>query len=229
MSEEVSTEETTSASKDPLSPARAAEHRAGVAYSADLVSISRNVLYAQAVLIVMVAAIFFMAGYAIGPGRAATEETPVEKKEKFGKSVDIPGRITFSDSAGSANVDPGAVVILLPKGSETGDRLSADGLRPADPKPTEELPSLGAIEFMGGAYTRADDLAEINMSVRSGRYYVLVISKSAARKAGSKLKSQDAEEMEAFFDDPQALIGDRRYEWKLEKLGKESWLNISLD
>jgi hypothetical protein len=33
----------------------------------------------------------------------------------------------------------------------------------------------------------------------------------------------------SFTVDPKDLIGDRRYEWKLRKLGKDTLLNIALD
>lgn len=229
MPDQVPTEETSSTAKDPLSPTAAAEHRSGAAYSADLVSISRNVLYAQAVLIAMVAAIFFMAGYVLGPGRAAKDDQPIVKKEKFGKSVDVPGRITYSGAAGDATIDAGAVVILLPKGTTPGEQLAAEGLRPTDSPSTDWPPAVDAIKFLGGAYMRADELGEIDMQVKSGRYYVLVISNASSRRDGDGIKIQDAEEMQRFFEDPQSLVGDRRYEWKLRKLGKETLLNISLD
>jgi hypothetical protein len=229
VADQISKEESKQKPPDPLSPAAAAAHRSGAAYSADLVSISRRVLYAQAVVIAMVAAIFFMAGYVLGPGRAEKKEERVERKERFGKTVDIPGTITFGNAAGSPTIDPGAVVILLPKGGALADRLASEGLRPADPMPADDMPTVAAIKYLGGAYLRADERGEIDLAVNSGRYYVLVISKGAARQAGRKITTQDAEEMRQVFADPDTLIGDRRYDWRLRKLGKDTLLNISLD
>jgi hypothetical protein len=225
--EQHSTEEAAPKSSSPLSSVVVAEHRSGAAYSADLISISRRVLYAQAAVIAMVAAIFFMAGYALGPGRDTTAQQPVEKKEIFGKSVDVSGRITYRKTAGSVANDAGAVVILIPKGSAPSDRFASEGLQPNSPG--TNATALDAIKFLGGAYLVADELGEIDMQVRTGRYYVLVISNASTRREDRKIKAQDIEELERFFVDPKTLIGDQRYQWKLRKLGKNTLLNISLD
>ena len=220
--------DTESSAKDAFSEA-AAEHRLGAAYSADLVSISRRVLYAQAVVIAMIAAIFFMAGYVIAPGKTKTVDTPVEKKERFGKTVDVYGKITFKDAVGGFGYDAGAVVILLPKDSDPSDRFASKGLRPTDATPDNDDAGAKAIEFLGGAYLRADENGEIDMEIRSGRYHVLVISSSAQRDEGRKIRKQDVESLKKFFADPSSLIGDQRYKWTLEKFGKESFLNVSLE
>jgi len=216
-------------SQDPLSPSRVSEHRSGKAYAADLVSIPRRVLYAQAALIAAVAMIFFMAGYVLGPGGGASDDAPIAKQEKFGKSVVVPGKITHIDASGSPIVDSDAVVILLPKGSEPADQLSSEGLRPVGGELDDEAPAIEKIKFLGGAYLRADEQGEFEISVRSGRYFVLVISNKAKRRDSRSIKTQDVEDMKLFINDPKELIGDRRYEWKLRKLGKDTLLNISLD
>ena len=229
VSEQISTEPSASEPKDSLSPVAAAAHRSGAVYSADLISISRRVLYAQAVVIAMVAAIFFMAGYVLGPGRTAKTEQPVEKKERFGDAVDVFGTITYSDAARNPIKDPGAVVILIPKGSAPADRLPSDGLRPTDPGLTGDELAPKAIKFLGGVYLRADENGEIDIKVNSGRYYVLVISRAAGRRDDRMITTQDLKAMKKFFAAPQTLIGERRYDWKLRKLDAETLLNISLD
>ena len=229
MAEQTPTQDRKSTDKDPLSPAGAAEHRSGRAYASDLISIPRRVLYAQAALILAVAVIFFMAGYVLAPGSGPKDEKPVVKKEKFGSDVVVPGKITHIADSGSPIVDSGAVVILLPKGSEIADRLSIASLRPSEDEPPDGSPVLEAIKYLGGAYLRTDEQGEFEITVRSGRYYVLVISKGAKRRENRTVKTQDVEDMEGFFAKPRELLGDQRYEWKLRKLGKDTLLNISLD
>ena len=212
-----------------LSAEEAAAHRTGAGYSSDLISIPRSVLYAQAVMILFVAAIFFAAGYALGPGPDDRETERVEKKEKFGKPVLAFGKLTYQDGEGNPVADAGSAVIVIPRGSKPADRIAAEGLRPTDPPLTADNTSAEAIRFMEGACLRTDELGEFEITVPSGRYYVLVISKAAPRRDNRSIKPQDIEAMAEFFDDPEKLIGDRRYEWKTRKIDRDSFLNISLD
>jgi hypothetical protein len=185
---------------------------------------SRWALYAQAVLLMVVAVVGFGSGYFIGLG-GVEQQTHIARKKAESRSAALSGKLFYNPGTGQIALDAGAVVIALPDGVFPERPLSIIGIRPKDPPPPETHETVRAIGELGGAYARADASGEFLITVaRTGAYRLLFISAHAARAEGAMIDEVDEMEIERYFKPAERLIGRYKYRWMVRevKAGSES-------
>ncbi len=182
---------------DPnVRPKRAAKRGGGVAVDYRRLSIPRWVLYVQAVLIAVVAGLAFGSGYWMGKGtQPPVEETPPAKRD----AVLIRGSAHYRNDRGLKTPDADAAIVIVPKDAIAEHKIDIKGLRPRDPAPTEKNPAIQAIELLDGAYARTDRIGKFSVVLRPGEYWVLALSRHAARPASQPPKPDDLDLLGRYF------------------------------
>jgi hypothetical protein len=188
-------------------------------FNRHLVSISRRLIYLHAVLLLLLAAVGFAAGYVIGlrgRNQVVTKAPPPQR-------VLIQGRIRWEATTGLL-ADKGAVVIALPAEVQPEQMLPGDSLSPAMPMPAKGDDLIRTIEAWGGDYTRTNDVGEFELFLLPGRYHLLYVSHNAERLANVEPEREHVAELGQFFSVPHELIGSYRYRWAAEELDENSQL-----
>jgi len=183
-----------------------------------LLVISRAGVFALGALLMLVALVFLLAGYVIGRGRSAAVHTD-STSESSGNPVVFEGNLSYAASPGQIKPDADAVVIALPFDNRPKEKLASRGLRSTDTGDIDATPAATALHALGGACVRAGAEGEFPLVVpRSGKYFLLVISKHAKREAGRSIEFDDLRAMSEYFERPADLIGSFRYDWSVREL-----------
>lgn len=195
-----------------LSPAAAREtsRRAGAGLAEDVLLVSRHAVYAQAVLLLVVAMVAFGLGFFIGRGQGGGTESGSHKATR--EKVVFSGAIAVA-GGGAAAADDGAVVALLPSASPPPRKFSALGLRPQDAANKVGDATVAALQELGGDLVRANEAGAFQLVVPQGQFHLLVVSRHATRKAGQGLAPKDLAEMSVYFEVPGDLVGQWQYFW----------------
>lgn len=178
--------------------------------------VSRSAIYLQALILALVAGVFFFLGIRTGISRVqiAEEELAAAPKDP----VVVQGNIAYVNKEGSLVPDAGASVIILPSAVQPDQRILAHGLRPVDPEFMPRNPGVMSIEALGGGVTRTDGDGKFQLVVPSpGDYYMLLISRHATRKAGEMLVDIQRRELTAYFAAPEDLLGNQKFQWTLQR------------
>ena len=184
------------------------------------IRISRSVLYAQGILIALVGVIGFLFGMLIGgrqgqPGNAPTKPT----------SITVQLRLMYKGMAETLAADDGAVAIVLPveHAPPPADRLPEKEFEPDRGTPTAA--QLKTLTDWGGAFARADNHGDATVMLsQPGNYQVLFISRRAKRPAKNAPAADDLATLGRFFQQPQNLLGDKKYRLSTEQLGNDQKL-----
>ena len=131
-----------------------------------------------------------------------------------------------------SRADEGAVVMLLPElRGKADEKIPIAGMRPSDPEPGDDAKGFVILRQLGGAYARADENGRWEMEVpRRGRYVLLVISKEQRRpRSEGEVRMADLRKLSAYFESGAALIGDRRYELRMEVIRDEQEFAVEFD
>lgn len=188
------------------------------------VAVPRTILYVQGALLGVVALAAFVFGWIFG---AATSGPRVSPEEDNTPRV-VRGTLTYKDENNRAQPDAGSVVILVPQDSRPapGEKVDVVGLRPDDPLPEADHPGLQRIAVMGGAYARTDAEGDFRLQVpRRGQYFMLIISGNRLRSGGATLNKEHLAQMGRYFVPATELIGQRRFHWSEEKIGRDMRLD----
>lgn len=170
----------------------------------------RRILYVQGLLLLIVGLAAFALGYFIGRGDA-NYKLMVQQEEASREH--ISGKLVYDQGGGKLVGDRGAVVIALPDGV-VRKKVSFDGIRPQDPELSEPRRSVRLIRELGGEYTRAKPSGDFDMVVPDkGSYHLLIISGNTTRPRETPIHEVDFSEIDEYFTDPQALIGQYEYRW----------------
>ena len=186
--------------------------KAPVAVTIERVSIPRNILYIQGVLLALVAIVAFVFGVLVGSGGS-----PKETAQAVVRPCTVVGHVHYLTQNGAEIPDEGAVVIVVPKEKQPNaeQRAAVEGLRPSDPLPREDHPALRAIRMLGGAYTRTDENGDYDLRLpAAGEYFVLVLSGNRYRDANEDPVRADLAEIGGYFLPATVLLGNQRYEWR---------------
>lgn len=185
--------------------------RMSTATDLDRVAVPRRVLYAQGILLAVVAVVSFALGIMVnggGSSKEAVNAAPVP--------CVLSGKISYATASGSSLPDDGSVVIVLPteqRPSPTG-KAPVEGLRPSDPMPRGDSENLRIIQSIGGAYARADNDGEYQLTLPdTGSYFVLVVSKNRYRTEGEELDKADIAQLGRYVQPPTELLGDSKYSY----------------
>jgi phage FluMu protein Com len=183
-------------------------------------AVSRRIVYAQGVLLGVVAIGMFAFGWFVGSATSTPKASP---EEDLTPRV-VRGTLHFKDSSGRDQPDAGSVVIMVPEESRPGqnDKVDIDGLRPDDPPPDETHPALQRIAVMGGAYARTDANGEYRLQLpKRGKYFLLIISGNTYRSGASDLNKEHLAQMGRYFIRATELLGDNRFRWSEERIGQD--------
>jgi len=186
------------------------------------VAVHRNVLYAQGVLLAVVALICFVLGILVGNGRRGGDEQTVQQRPAA-----IHGRVEYLTISGSQVPDEGSVVIVVPDAVRPDEKLAIEGLRPNEPPPAENHPSLVDLDLLGGAYARTGTDGRFRLQVpKDGEYRVLLLSRNMIRDTAKPLPRTHLAEMGRYFVPADELIGDSQYRWELRPIRREETLEV---
>lgn len=184
----------------------------------DMILFPRRTFYIHAVLFVLVAVGGFASGFFIGRG-AGVEHRQLAEDEAAREQMLIEGRVFYDPGSGQPAPDEQAVALALPESPLPQQRLSIQGIRPQDPQPPEDHPTLRAIRQLGGDYGRVSAEGRFQLVVPAeGRYYVLVISAHADRPADVPIDEADQQQIERYFQLGEPLVASSQYRWKLERI-----------
>lgn len=189
-----------------------------------LVAVSRGVIYAQGVLLAVVAVLAFAIGYLVGGGgeKGARKSSSAIAEPDVGPAR-VTGRIVYETADGQPTADSGAVVIVVPAGRFPDESIPIEGIRATDPPAGDEHAAVRAIHSLGGHYLRADVEGQIDFAVAEpGRYHVLCISNHVQRPGSQSPSPSDLEAVGNIFAPAPALLGEQKYAWETRDLADGS-------
>ena len=179
------------------------------------VAVSRTILYIQGALLGIVAILFFSLGLVVGVDYGSegggTPDEPAPAR--------VTGRVVYEDG-NRHEPDSGAVVILIPYGSQPPEKILPDNLRPDDEPPADDHVGLSIIEDLNGAYCRTDQDGKFSATVLSRkRYYVLYISHHAIRSQNEVIPNDTSRlQMGTYFVQIPELLGNNEYKWDVRDI-----------
>jgi len=181
-----------------------------------MVLFPRRAYYIQAALILVMATVTFLAGFFIGRGTAEHEFNAMEEEAR--QRSFLEGSVYYNQTADERTGDMGTVVILLPEmglSEVLKERIPTDGLRPGDPVPPDEMPSMQLLKKADGLYAQVDKDGDFHMKVPdTGIYNLLIISKNTNRGNNDNLNEADEFSMDRYFRDVTSLIGENKFKWQ---------------
>ncbi len=186
-------------------------------------------IYAQALLLLVVALGAFGSGYYLGR-QDATPGVPVPVEdassvaiepddgfanEKVLLEVRLFWNPEFSEMAG----DRSAVFIALPEKRIPRSPLPTAGLQPGGGNASGRRNSVSSLEASGGAFSRAEaDGTAAVVIPREGDYYLLMISSNAQRPDDQPIRPRDLAVMRQYFAQPEEIIGPNKYAWLRQEI-----------
>jgi hypothetical protein len=124
------------------------------------------------------------------------------------------------------------VIILLPEiRGRPDEKIPVAGLRPSDNMTDNDNKGLSILRQLGGAYTRADANGHFEIEIPyRGRYLALAISNGQKRpRSGEDSSALDLRKLSTYFENPAALIGDRRYELRSVLIREGQELSVEFE
>lgn len=187
-------------------------------------------IYAQALLLLVVALGAFGSGYYLGRQDAAAPGVPapvegaspvaIEPDDGFSnEKVLLEVRLFWNPEFSEMSGDQSAVFIALPERRIPRLPLPTAGLQPAGKDAPGRRNSVSALEAAGGAFARteADGTAAVVIP-REGDYYLLLISSNALRPDDRPIRPRDLAAMRQYFAQPEEIIGPHKYAWLRQEI-----------
>ncbi len=170
-------------------------------------AVSRTVVLLQGVLIGSVAVVFFILGMMVG---RSSEREPTAMEDTG--PCWVSGEVAYL-RGGREAPDEGSVAILVPSGQQPDVKTPIDGLRTADPKPSDIHSGVQSIHGYGGDFVRVDAQGKFRLRApRSGKYYLLVISRNRKRPSSDGINRRDLAQIGRYFLPAVDLLDDRDYQ-----------------
>ena len=185
----------------------------------DHVVVPRAVVYVQGALLGTMTIVGFVLGLLCG----VSLDQPASDYQSANRGVF--GTVTYVARMGRPQPDIGAVILLLPVDILPDEKIRPASLRPDQPPPQANDPSLGRIAALGGRFIRADEAGRYRFTnVQPGRYFILYLSGSAKRPSGETAASADLAELGRYFFTPTELLGNGNYRWQSRRIsGEHQW------
>lgn len=177
----------------------------------DMIQIPRWVIYAQALLIVITAGIFFVLGVLVN---GLNSPTSADFKRKL--DCRVYGSVAYRDD-GNLKADRGAVVIILPSNRKPSAR-SQGGLVHPNSFQALDNEAIDRIHRLGGSVVRADENGQFEVTIDSNSvvgipYSVLVVSKNGAQRDGAALTKDQFASLAEFFAPVEDVVEKRPFFW----------------
>ena len=170
-------------------------------------AVSRNVLYGQGILLVVVAGLALLVGYVLGAAvGGGSDQEQVQGPARFS------GRLRYQLGNDQLVPDVGSVVIVLPVDRKPDEKVPPSGLRPDEPPPNPDHRGVAMLESIGGGYDKADAQGDFDIRVpRAGNFVVLYISGNSAMNPDKLPDKNDIVKVGRYLSDAMTLIGGNRY------------------
>ncbi len=184
------------------------------------VTLSRRLLYLQGILLGVVALTSFALGILTG---SSTSSVAVDKGPI---PCVISGRIALATQQNDTIMEQGAVAMVFPQGARPEAKLEIVGLRPGDPEPLTDHPTVRAIRSIGGDYARTDQDGVFRLHVPDrGEYFLLVIS-ATRRRTDDEIPRTVRAQLGRFFQLEPDLFAGHDYRWQEETVRGDRQLNF---
>lgn len=177
----------------------------------ELIRLPRWVVYAQALMLVVTAGIFFMVGLLVG-GLASPSSAD------FKRTLDcrVFGAVAYRED-GDLKADRGSVVIILPSNRKPNARLRGGLVHPNSFQALDNE-AIDQIHGLGGAVVRADENGQFEVTIDSNAvvgipYQVLIVSKNGIPKDGVSLSKDQFAALADFFSPVEDLIEKKPFFW----------------
>jgi hypothetical protein len=185
------------------------------------VTVPRFVIYAQGVLLAVVAIVAFV----LGAGFGGLYSSPSDPTATAQVRCELHGRITRSRADGQ-EIGVDARVIVLPADNLPDERWPHDGLRPGQEVPPTDHPALVGIRVLGGGFVTTNARGEYRLRVPSaGQYYVLVLTEPIGRREVI-WNRRDLAQVGRYFQDAMKLLGPCDYDWQLLSVTPDERWNV---
>lgn len=177
----------------------------------DMIQIPRWVIYAQALLIVITAGIFFVLGVLVN---GLNSPTSADFKRKL--DCRVYGSVAYR-ADGNLKADRGAVVMILPANRKPSAR-SQGGLVHPNSFQALDNEAIDRIHRLGGSVVRADENGQFEVTIDSNAvvgipYSVLVVSKNGAQRDGAALTKDQFASLAEFFAPVEDVVEKRPFFW----------------
>lgn len=201
---------TENASSSDVQETQSKTNKSGSSRLTETIPIARWIVYTQAAFLGIVATTFFVFGLAVGnnTGEQATEVTR--------NTETVLGGLVVFRKNGNEEVDTGAVVLVLPVKNFPDPRPEPDSLVPDRFVPLDN-PAIETIRELGGAVVRVDRIGRFQTKLRSGSYWVLVLSCNQSVEK-PEIEKQIRADLGDYFFPVETLIGKRAYHWEKIRL-----------
>jgi hypothetical protein len=213
-----------SVSPAPVDTSGAASGR-GSARPSLAVSVPRYLLYAQGVLLIIVAISAFVVGILFG--RTFVD---FQREEPGQRPRRITGTVHYRTQEGAVQADSEAVIIAVPGDRRPDEKLGFQSLRPDDPPPGSTHPAIVSIRGWGGDYARTGPAGNFVLEVpRAGSYFVLLLSGHAARPAREVPPHRHLAEIARYFVPADQLLGDNAYAWFDQRILRDTKIDHTFE
>ncbi len=186
---------------------------------ADKILFPRRMLYVEALLYLLIAAASFGLGYLIG--RNGHLKPAIQDGANNGgqQVVPVEGSVTWVPLRGKEQPEAGDVVILLPDGKTLDKPIPIAGLRPEEPEPDKNSPTVRSLIAAGGVLTRTNEKGHFQLvAPQPGKYNVLILSQQVNRELAGQEQMKDRKDLERYFDLPGDLLKNKLYKWFPKKV-----------
>jgi hypothetical protein len=191
----------------------------------DHVLLPRYVIFMQGFLLLVVGALCFLLGYAVGgSGKASSPRT----MNAAPNGITISGTVSLRRQ-GLRAADVGAALLFIPWDVQPTSKSNLEGFLPDDDSSTRSKADEW-LKSLGGNFVRCNERGEYEVTLPAvGRYGVLILSGTASQKLNGALVTQEREQMNRYFDLSDDPLQNLRYQWRSETIRGGTTLNVDFD
>jgi hypothetical protein len=178
------------------------------------VSVRRWVLYAQGVLLGVVALAGFGLGLVAGGAMPRGSESTVAAGP-----VTLTGTVAYDAGDNLPTPDEGAAVLLVPEDARPEQKAPVASLRPGSSPVEAGDPAVTALREIGGDYARVDPEGQFRLvAAQPGMYFLLIVSAHKDRPRQERFVPQHLAELGRYVQSAPELLGQNRYQWTRRRL-----------
>ncbi len=185
------------------------------------VAVPRRLLYAQGILLGVVAIVCFLIGLLMGNLTATLTTVNAEPQPCL-----LRGQVQYTNDQDEHVPDHGSVVIVVPQNvfPDRSNKIAAAQVAP-NASPSAASSAIQNIREIGGDLTlvKTDGTFELNVPDR-GKYYVLVLSRHMRPVEDVSTVRNDIGRVGRYFTPADELLGGFRYAWRPETVKRNRTL-----